>query len=45
MNFLGLMDRDPIRPSFVGFKGSVLMSDRIQFRMPNVAGFLQVMKI
>jgi len=45
MNYVGLMDRDAICPSFMGFKSSVLVSHRIQFRMPNVTGCFKVMKI
>jgi hypothetical protein len=40
MNYVCLMDRDPIHPSFVGFKSAVLVSHRIQFRMPNVPSSL-----
>jgi len=39
MVYLPLMDRDHVCPSFVGLKGSLLMSHRIQLRMPNVPGF------
>jgi hypothetical protein len=40
MNYVGLMDRHPVHPSFMGFKSVVLVSNRIEFRMPNVPGFL-----
>jgi hypothetical protein len=41
MNCVGLMDRDPVGPSFMGFKSAVLVSHRIELRMPNVGGFLK----
>ena len=40
MNYVGLTDRDPICPIFMGFKSSVLVSHGSEFRMPNVPGFL-----
>jgi len=42
MNYVGLMDRDPVGPNFIGFNSSVLVSQRIEFRMPNVPGFSKV---
>jgi len=39
MNYVGLMDRDPVHPSFMGLKSAVLVSNGIEFRMPNVPGF------
>jgi len=42
MNNLDLTDRDPVRPSFIGFKTHVLVSNTIEFGMPNVPGFFQV---
>ena len=38
MNYVRLMDRDPICPSFMGFQCSDQVSHRIEFRMPNVPG-------
>ena len=40
MNYVGLMDRDPICPIFMGFKSSDLVSHGSEFRMPSVSGFL-----
>ena len=36
---MGLADRDPVFPSFMGFKSSVMVSHSIQLKMPNVPGF------
>jgi len=44
MNNLGLTDRDLVRPSFMGVKTPVLVSNTIEFGMPNVPGFFQVSK-
>jgi hypothetical protein len=35
------MDRDPVHPSFVGFKSAALVSHGIQLSMPNAPGFLK----
>ena len=45
MNFVGLMDRNPICSIFMGFKNSVLVFHRIQFMIPNVREFFNVMKV
>jgi hypothetical protein len=44
MNYVGLTDRDPVCPSFMGFKSFFLVSQRIEFRMPDVPGFFKVIK-
>ena len=42
MNYLGLVDRDPVRSGSWVFRSSDLVSHRSEFRMPNVPGFFKL---